>query len=117
MEVKAKLDPQSGEANFWQIKKVVDSLEEDDHYSPQEVILLKEAKKIDAKVKVGENVLLSLPKKTSFGRIASQTAKQVLLQRVKEAQREIIYEKYEAKEGEVINGIVQRAESSTIFLI
>ena len=116
MEVKAELDPETGAVHFWQLKEAVTSLEEDDHHhSPQQVILLEEAKKIDSQAKVGKSILLPLPEKTIFGRIASQTAKQVLLQRVKETQREMIYEKYEGKEGEVISGIVQRAESNTIF--
>jgi len=115
MEVKAELDPETGEAHFWQTKEVVASPEEDDHHFPQQVIALEEAKKIDPQAKIGKTILLPLPEKTAFGRIASQTAKQVLLQRVKEAQREMIYEKYEKKEGEVISGIVQRAESNTIF--
>ncbi len=116
MEVKAELDPETGAVHFWQLKEVVASLEEDDHHhSPQQVILLEEAKKTDPQAEIGGNILLPLPEKTVFGRIASQTAKQVLLQRVKETQREMIYKKYEGKEGEVISGIVQRAESNTIF--
>ena len=116
MEVKAELNPQTGAVKFWQIKEVIDpEKEEGGRFKFQQSIELKEAKKIDPKIKLGESLFIPLPEKTEFGRIAAQTAKQVLLQKVKETQRDAIYEKYKDKEGEVITGLVQRAESNTVF--
>ena len=115
MEIKADLDKKTGRVHFWQVKEVIEKPEEENRFKAQQVIELAEAKKIDPKAKVGETLLIPLPEKTEFGRIATQTAKQVLLQKVKETQREVIYEKYKQKEGEVISGLVQRAESNTVF--
>ena len=115
MEIKAKLDTKTGKVRFWQVQEVIDHQEEENHFKAQQFIELKEAEKIKPKVKIGDTLLIPLPPKTEFGRIATQTAKQVLLQKVKETQREVIYQKYKQKEGEVISGIVQRAESSAVF--
>lgn len=116
MEVKAELNPQTGAVRFWQAKEVIDPQEEEEgRFKFKQTIKLDEARKIDPKIKAGEILFLPLAEKTEFGRIAAQTAKQVLLQKVKETQREAIYNKYKEKEGEVVSGLVQRAESNTVF--
>jgi len=74
---------------------------------------LEEAKKIDKIAKVGETVEIN-EKVTDFGRVAAQTAKQVILQRLREAEREIVMTEYEDKIGSVINGIVGRVEGNIV---
>ncbi|MCK4355246.1 transcription termination/antitermination protein NusA [Candidatus Parcubacteria bacterium] len=133
--IKAKLSSKTGDVKFWQIKLVV---AEDEIYSEQELeelknqeeeredekirfnpekhILLKDAKKIDSKIKKGEDLEIRLETKQDYGRIAAQTAKQVILQRIREAERNTIFEEYKDKEGEIISGIVQRIEEGKVFL-
>ncbi len=77
----------------------------------------RQAKKIKkTKIKVGDVIRQELEIPTDFGRIAAQTAKQVIIQKLREAERETIFKKYKAKEGEVINGIIQRRERQTVFI-
>ena len=136
-KIVAKLDPKTGKAKFWRVKIAVDKdqllsdkeikdlqkgklkkeeLEGKIKFNPQRHILLEEAKKINPKIKVGEEIKIPLPSREKFGRIAAQTAKQVILQKVKEAERESIYQEYKQKEGEVISGVVQRIEGEKVFL-
>lgn len=79
-------------------------------------IMIDEAKKIKKDIKPGDEIETELEAHTDFGRIAAQTAKQVIIQRLREAEREVIYEEYKDKEGEIISGVVQRVEGRNIFL-
>ncbi len=84
-------------------------------FNPKRHIMFAGAKKKKPKIKVGEEILVPLEAEVSYGRIAAQTAKQVILQRLKEAERTAVLEEYKAKEGEVLSGIVQRIEGDNIF--
>jgi N utilization substance protein A len=84
-------------------------------FNPEKHIILKEAKKIKPKIKVGEILETALEMKKDYGRIAAQTAKQVILQKSREAEREIILQEYKSKEGQIISGIVQRVEPRAAF--
>ena len=113
--IKAELDSDKGEVLFWQVKTIVEDEEKDkSHFNSLQQIILSEASKENEDLEIGDEIKLSLPPKTDFGRIAAQTAKQVLLQKVKEAQREAIYGEYKQKEGEVVSGVVQRIEQGSI---
>lgn len=85
-------------------------------FNPEKYITLEEAKKISKKYKVGDEVVTDLPPKTEFGRIAAQTAKQVIIQRLREIERNVIFEEYKNKEGEVVSGVVQRREGPTVYI-
>jgi len=85
-------------------------------FNPEKHIMLEEAKKIKPKIKVGEELEVSLKPEKDYGRIAAQTAKQVILQKIKEIERETIFEEYKTKEGEIVSGIVQRIEGRSVFL-
>ncbi|MDI6591781.1 MAG: transcription termination factor NusA [Patescibacteria group bacterium] len=131
--IRAKLDPKSGEVKFWQVKLVVDKnmiysereLREEKippeptegkiRFNPEKHILVEEARKINPKIKAGEELEIALETKADYGRIAAQTAKQVILQKIKEAEREAIFREYKSKEGEIISGICQRIEGKTVF--
>jgi N utilization substance protein A len=135
-KILAKLDFETGKAEFWQEKLVVDQsmiLSEEElekkkegkekakeekkiRFNPEKHILLKEAKKENPKIKAEEVILIPLKAKEDFGRIAAQTAKQVILQRIREAEREVILQEYKDKEGEIISGIVQRIEGKNVLL-
>jgi N utilization substance protein A len=85
-------------------------------FNPEKDILLKEAKKIDKNVKVGDFIEIPLEAKSDYGRVASQTAKQVIIQRLREAERDAMYDEYKGKEGEIINGTVQRVEGRNVYI-
>lgn len=143
--IKAKLDPESGEVKFWQVKLVINesmiyseeelaelktsppeiftkeeekpTVTEDKKvkFNPEKHIMIEEAKKIDPKIKIGEELKIPLQTQKDYGRIAAQTAKQVILQKLREAEREAIFGEYKSKEGEIVSGIVQRIEGRNIF--
>ncbi|PIR90096.1 transcription termination/antitermination protein NusA [bacterium (Candidatus Gribaldobacteria) CG10_big_fil_rev_8_21_14_0_10_33_41] len=78
--------------------------------------MFEEAKKINKSIKPEEELKIPLKTEKEYGRIAAQTAKQVILQKIKEAEREEILKEYKSKEGEIVSGIVQRIEPTAIFL-
>lgn len=124
--IKAKLDLKTGQAKFWQVKLVVtedmiysnEELEEEGkiRFNPERHIMLKEAKKIKSKIKAEEELEIPLKAKDDYGRIAAQTAKQVILQKIREAERETIFDEYKSREGEIVSGIIQRIEGRNIFV-
>ena len=85
-------------------------------FNPEKYITLEEAKKINEKLKVGDELVTKLESKTDFGRIAAQTAKQVIIQRLREIEREAVFAEFKNKEGEVVSGIVQRNEGRLVFV-
>src|SRR3989339_43940 len=78
-----------------------------ERFNPKTEITLSEAKKIKKGVKEGEVIRTELFPPAAYGRMAAQTAKQVIIQRLREAERDTIYKEFKDKEGEVINGTVQ----------
>ncbi|OGI16170.1 MAG: hypothetical protein A2878_03390 [Candidatus Moranbacteria bacterium RIFCSPHIGHO2_01_FULL_54_31] len=85
-------------------------------FNPERDMLLAEAKKLKKGIKLGETIELPLESHDEFGRVAAQTAKQVIIQRIREAERETMFEEYKEKEGQVVNGIVQRVEGRNVFV-
>ena len=103
--ISVKLDPNSGDVNVSIVKTVVEQVED-----PLTEITLADAKKISPIADLGDNVPIgALPH--SAGRIAAQTAKQVVIQRLREAERDIVFQEYSDKVGEVYTVAVQRIES------
>ena len=84
-------------------------------FNPERHIMIEEAKKIDSKIKPSRELKILLKTQEDYGRIAAQTAKQVILQKIREAERESILEEYKSKEGEIVSGIVQRIENRNVF--
>lgn len=85
-------------------------------FNPEKYITLEEAKKENKKLKVGDELVKKLEPKTDFGRIAAQTAKQVVIQRLREVEREAVFEEFKKKEGEVVSGVVQRNEGRMVYI-
>lgn len=108
--IKINFDRETGDINVFGSKTVVEEI-----YDEASEITLDEAKKIKADVEIGDSVDYKITPK-SFGRIASQMAKQVVIQRIREAERGIIYDEYIEKENEVLTGTVQRIERNTAFI-
>jgi len=85
-------------------------------FNPYKHIMVEDAQKIKKGAKPGDEIQTQLETHTDFGRIAAQTAKQVIIQRLREAERDVIYGEYKDKEGEVVSAIVQRIEGKNVFL-
>jgi len=84
-------------------------------YNPERHILIEECKKEKIKLEVGDEQIIPLEQKDDFGRIAAQTAKQVVLQKIREAEKDAVLAEYKSKEGEIVSGIVQRVEGSSVY--
>ncbi len=85
-------------------------------FNPEKHVMIEEARKIKEDINVGEELSFELESKTDFGRIAAQTAKQVIIQRIREAERETIFDEYKDKEGQIVSGMVQRLERGAVFV-
>lgn len=90
--------------------------EEAKRFNPKTMMALSEAKEIDKKIKLGDELVQSLPVEGDFGRMAAQTAKQVVIQKLREAERNIVFEEYQDKIGELIPGTVQRVEGRVVLV-
>lgn len=109
-EIEARYNEEAGEIELFQFKTVVKEVK-----NPATEISLAEAKELDADVQIGDSLGTKIDI-SEFGRIAAQTAKQVIIQRVKDAERENIYEDFKDRKGEVISGTVQRFEKGSIIV-
>ena len=109
--VKVTMDGQTGEIHIYAVKDVVEEVE-----NPNTQILLADAKNIDSKLLVGDKAEIELMPK-NFGRIAAQTAKQVIVQRIREASRDVIFNEFTEKKGEIISGIVQKVDKSIVVIV
>jgi N utilization substance protein A len=133
--VRAIFDNNSGKVEFYQVKIVVDESkvimedEEDEQdikntaeenirvrFNPEHHILLADAKKIKKDAKVDDEIIFPLEEKGDYGRIAAQTAKQVIIQKIREAEKTSVLAEYGKKEGEIVSGTVQRMERGSIFI-
>ncbi|MEP7163029.1 MAG: transcription termination factor NusA [Candidatus Moraniibacteriota bacterium] len=85
-------------------------------YNPERDLTVADAKAIKKGSKVGDTIELPLDSHDDFGRVAAQTAKQVIIQRIREAERETMFNEYKEKEGQVVNGIIQRIEGRNVFV-
>lgn len=109
-EVRVELDEGNGEVVAYISKEVVDEVE--DQYIQ---ISLENALKFNKQAKIGDIIeIKDMP--SDFGRIAAQTAKQVIIQRIREAERDMVFGEYKDKEGEVINGVIQRIEGNNVII-
>jgi N utilization substance protein A len=103
-------------------KKYVQELEEQAEgvepikFNPKNEILLEDAKKINKKIKVSEELVQELEIPADFGRMAAQTAKQVIIQKIREAERETIFNEFKSKEGQLITGVIQRREPIGVLI-
>ncbi|MGN6813940.1 MAG: NusA N-terminal domain-containing protein, partial [Thermomicrobiales bacterium] len=108
--VTVNIDPQTGGARIFVHREVVDEVED-----PDSQLTLAEARKEKPNAKLGEVLMLERTPK-NFGRIAAQTAKQVVLQKIRDFEREMVYSEYQDRVGEVLNGIVQRADEKAVIV-
>ncbi len=109
-EIRAEIDPRTGEIKLSRLLEVVEKVTQD-----ATEISLKDAKKRNPEAEVGDFIAEPLPP-LDFGRVAAQNAKQVIVQKVREAERERQHEEYKDRVGEIVSGIVKRAEYGNVMI-
>ena len=109
-DIRVDIDPKTGETKLLRVVQVVELVENDDTE-----ISLAIAQRDNADAQIGDEVIDELPP-VEFGRIATQAAKQVIVQRVREAEREQQYEEFKDRVGEIVNGLVKRVEYGNVVL-
>ena len=133
--IRAKFDLETGKTDFYQVKIVVDetiakmdvpeneaeySIKDDGdervHFNSEHHILLEDAKQMKKGVEINDEVVFPLEAKDDYGRIAAQTAKQVIIQKIREAERTSIIDEYGTKEGQIVTGIVQKVERGNVYV-
>lgn len=135
--IRAAFDINTGTTEFEQVKTVVDDTTvrfkedgEDDVdetsdedgeeklplFSPEKHILLDDARKMKKDAQLGDEIVFPLDAKDDFGRIAAQTAKQMIIQKIREAEKEHLSQEFGEREGEIVSGTVQRIERGNIFV-
>ena len=108
--VKVEMDKNTGATHVYSVKEVVEEVED-----KVKQINIKEAKKINKSLQVGDQVDIEIVPK-NFGRIAAQTAKQVIIQKIREAEREVLFEEYSKRKGEIVSGIIQKSDKGIVIM-
>jgi N utilization substance protein A len=127
--IRASFNPETGDLEFRQAKIVVDASlvrqegeeqsNDDDHrsrFNPEQHIMIEDARRIKRDAELDEEISFPLEMREDFGRIAAQAAKQVIMQKIREAERASIIEEYGEREGEIVTGHVQRFERGNLFI-
>ena len=108
--VKVDIDNSTGATHVYSEKEVVEKIE-----NSVTQISLKDAQKISKDLKVGDTVDVEIVPK-DFGRIAAQTAKQVIVQKLREVERDLLFDEYSKKKGEIVSGIIQKADKNIVIV-
>src|SRR3989339_1520668 len=133
--IRAKFDLETGKTDFFQVKIVVDETiakiedevseeeysikDENDErvrFNAEHHIMLEDAKKIKKDAELNDEIIFPLEAKEDYGRIAAQTAKQGIIQRIREAERSSVIDEYGTREGEIVGGIVQKIEKGNVYV-
>ena len=134
--IRASFDQNSGGVEFWQVKIVVDRnqvIMEDDEdtqenlkdtaledikirFNPEQHMFVEDARRIKRDAVVGDEIVFPLEMKADFGRIAAQTAKQIIIQKIREAEKVSVINEYGQKEGEIVAGTVERVERGVVYI-
>lgn len=127
--IRATFNPETGDLEFRQAKIVVDETlvrkedeeptSDEDHrsrFNPEQHIMIADARRIKSDAELDEEISFPLETQEDFGRIAAQAAKQVIMQKIREAERSSIISEYGEREGEIVTGHVQRFERGNLFI-
>ena len=136
--IKIKFNPETGGSDVFDVKNVVEDLppepeegedeaekeeeaslepvEEERKFNPKTEIQLSDALLIKSDAKIGDEIKIELEPPSDYGRMAAQTAKQVIIQKIREAERNMVMAEFKDKEGEVLSGVVQRQEGRVALI-
>ena len=108
--VDVKMDQQTGATHVYSIKEVMETAND-----PALEITLEEARKINKELKIGDTVEIEIVPR-DFGRIAAQTAKQVIIQKLRETERNMVFNEYNERKGEIVSGLIQKADKHIVVM-
>lgn len=108
--VRVEINPDTGEVKVYTLRKIVEEVEDENQQ-----ISINEGQELNKNYSIGD-VIEEEVTPSNFGRIAAQTAKQVVMQRIREAERDVIYEEYKQKEGDLITGTIQRFHNNNVLI-
>lgn len=111
--IRAKMDSKTGQTDMFKVTTVV---EDEELENPEAEIALSDAQKIKKDYQIGDEIIEPMPKEESFGRIAAQTAKQVIIQRLREAEREMVFSEFKDRQGTIGNGSVTQIEGRNVIV-
>ncbi len=115
--IKVEFDPVTGSSRVFDVKLVVEGpAEGEETINEKKEILLADGQLINKDINIGDELKTELKVPAEYGRMAAQTAKQVIIQRLREAEREVVFSEYKDKEGQMLIGTVQRVEGRTVFV-
>lgn len=110
LDLDVTFNEEFGEIEAFQFKEVVELVTD-----PEKQISLKDARQMDSESELGDELGIRMDTDT-LGRIAAQSAKQVIIQKMKDAEREVVYEEFKGRKGDIVHGIVQRADKSGVVV-
>ncbi len=110
LDLEVTFNEEAGEIEVFQYRNVVEEVQD-----PETEISLEEARELDPETELGDSIGTQMDI-SSLGRIAAQSARQVIIQKMKSAERDVIYEEFKDREGEIVNGIVQRFERGNVIV-
>jgi len=108
-DIEVRYNEEAGEIELFQFKQVVEEV-----VNPSAEIVLKEARELDSEAQIGDSLGVKL--NTDFGRIGAQTAKQVIIQKVRDAERENVFNEFKDRKGDLVSGAVQRMEKGNLYV-
>lgn len=137
--IKVEFEPETGGSKVFDVKIVVEdqpepeeesleegsedlsseaSAQEDEEpkFNPKTMLQISEAKLIKKTAKIGDELKMQLEVPAAYGRMAAQTAKQVIIQRLREAERDMVFSEFKDKEAEVVTGVIQRRDGGVVFV-
>ena len=127
--MRISFDIDTGVTQFYQVKVVVDETrvifdedeevpdtDEREYYTPEKHMLLEDARKIKKDAQLDEEIIFPIESKGEYGRIAAQTAKQVIMQKIREAEKTSVVSEFGKREADIVSGTVQRIERGNIFV-
>lgn len=112
--IKIKLDPASNSMKVWRVFTVMG--EDEEIANPEAQVSITDARKKKKDIQAGDEILEELEEQSDFGRVAAQTAKQVIIQKLREAEREMLYEEFKGRENKIVNGVIQRLEGPNVIV-
>lgn len=106
----------SSEEETGEIQQISSEGEKKVRFNPDKHLMIEEARAVSPNVKPGDELEFPLEYHEEYGRIAAQTAKQVIVQRIREVEREVVFDEYKNREGELVSGLIQRVEGRNVFI-
>ncbi|MEK7673908.1 MAG: transcription termination factor NusA [Patescibacteria group bacterium] len=115
-KIEAKINERTGKPSFYSVKTIINPNEIETEQIKSPTILLDDAQKINPNAKAGDEIKVELPYQENFSRVGAQTAKQVILQKLREVEKSVVFAKFKEREEGVISGAIQKIDNRAIYV-